>query len=140
MTQRERLIQCILKFFPLINKKLFKDIKYKNSLHQMRLIGMVEHENGKPMKYFCERLMIPKSNLTKVANRLIEEGLIERKTDEKDRRIINLYITEKGKDTLDKHKKVMKENIRIKLEKLDDEDIQKLISNFEEMEAILDKL
>ncbi|GMQ58503.1 MarR family transcriptional regulator [Vallitalea sediminicola] len=140
MTQRERLIQCILKFFPLINKKLFKDIKYKNSIHQMRLIGMVEHENGKPMKYFCEKLMIPKSNLTKVANRLIEEGLIERKTDEKDRRIINLYITEKGKEAVEKHKKVMKENLKIKLEKLDDEDIQKLIASFEEMETILDKL
>ncbi|MCT4688724.1 MarR family winged helix-turn-helix transcriptional regulator [Vallitalea sp.] len=140
MIQRERLIQCILGFFPLINEKIFKDIKYKNSLHQMRLIGMLEHNNGKPMKYFCEKLMIPKSNLTKVANRLIEEELIERKTDEKDRRIINLYITKKGKEELAKHKQVMKENIRIKLEKLSNEDIQRLISDFEEIELILNKL
>jgi DNA-binding MarR family transcriptional regulator len=140
MTQTDILIQSILEFFPLINEKIFKDMKYKNSFHQMRLVGMLENDNGKPMKYFCEKLMIPKSNLTKVANRLIEEGLIERKRDEKDRRIINLYITEKGEEELDKHKQFIKDNIKIKLKELSDEDIKKLISDFEDIEEILNRL
>lgn len=138
--EREKLIELIFRFNPLIRKKLFKDIRYKNSVHQMHLMWMIDHHNGNPMKFFGEKLMISKPNLTKVVNRLIEEGLIERKTDEKDRRIINLYITEKGKSFIEQHKEAVKASLRKKLDVLSDEDIGKLIKNFEEVESILGKL
>ncbi|MCT4542580.1 MAG: MarR family transcriptional regulator [Vallitalea sp.] len=138
--QKEKLIDIIFNFMPLINHKLFKDVRYKNSIHQMRLISIVDKHDGEPMKYFCDKLMIPKSNMTKIVNRLIEEEFIERKTDEKDRRIINLYITQKGKKSLEQHKKDVKQNLSLKLDGLSNEEINKLIKDFEEIECILNKL
>lgn len=138
--QREKLIELIFKFNPLIRNKLFKDMRYKNSFHQMHLMRMIHHHNGNPMKFFCEKLMISKPNLTKVVNRLIEEGLIDRKTDEKDRRIINLSITEKGETFMEEHKEAAKASLRKKLDVLSDDDINKLIKNFEEVQSILGKL
>lgn len=137
---RDTLIENILRIMPLINRKLFKDFRHKNSIHQMQLVFLIYKNDGKPMKYFCDKLMIPKSHLSKIVNRLIKDELIERKTNEKDRRIINLFITEKGEEYLKEHKKIVQSNVKKKLEKLEDDDIIKLSKNLEEIESILNKL
>lgn len=137
---RDKLIENIFKVMPLFNKKLFKDFRHNKSIHQMQLVFCIYENNGKPMKYFCDKLMIPKSHLSKIVNRLIEDELIERKIDENDRRVINLYITKKGEEKLKEHHKVVKSNVKAKLEKLDNNDIKILSKNLEEIEIILKKL
>lgn len=139
--ERDTLIEYILSFMPLLHKKLFKDFKHcEISKQQMQLLFHIKHENGKPMKYYGNKLMISKPNLTTVVNKLIEEGLIERERDTDDRRIINLTITEKGDHFLTSHREIIKQNMLKRLEVLSDEDINRLNKNFEEMKAIFSKL
>lgn len=138
---RDKLLDYILNFMPLLHKKMFrKNHGYKMSKHQMGILFRIKNENGKPMKYYCEKLMISKPNLTTVVNKLIEEGLLERKTDENDRRIINLYITDAGEKFIETQMDIVKKDMLKKLEVLNDEDIDKLIKNFEEMKSIFSKL
>lgn len=138
---RDILIDYILNFMPLIHKKIIKRSHgCKMSRQQMWLLFTIKNHNGKPMKYYCEKLMISKPNLTTVSNKLIEEGLLERKTDNNDRRIINLYITEKGIEFLDEHMKTVKEDMSKRLEVLNDEDVKTLNKNFQEIKSIFSKL
>ncbi len=65
-------------------------------MHKMQLLGLIREANGMPMKYYGETLYISKPNLTKMINRLIECGFVERKNDEEDRRIIKIFMTDKG--------------------------------------------
>lgn len=138
---RDKLLEYILGLMPLLNKKLFKDFqKIGISRQQMRLVFTIKNENGRPMKYYCEKLLISKPNLTTISNKLIEKGLLERRIDKTDRRIINLLITDKGEEFLVECKKKIKEFMLNKIEVLSDKDIKTLNKNFEQMEAIFSKL
>lgn len=138
---RDKLVEYILNFMPLLHKKLFREFRgYEMSRQQMGLLFNIKKENGRPMKYYCEKMMISKPNLTTVSNKLIEEGLLERKTDENDRRIINLFITEKGEEFIISHRKIVKKDMLKRIDVLSNEDVKKLNRNFEEMKDILSKL
>lgn len=138
---REKLIEYMLGFMPLLHKKLFKDFHcYDYSRQQIILMKIIQKDYGKPMKYYGEKMMISKPNLTTVVNKLEGDGLIKRKDSENDRRIINLFLTEKGHKLLDFHTEQIKQDMLVRLEVLNDNDIKKLNENFEEMSNIFSKL
>ena len=78
--------------------------------------------------------------MTRLADLMIADGLVERQPDSHDRRVINLAITEKGKkylkESISWYKKDLKENFT----SLDDHDIRKLCAAVEEANQILAKL
>lgn len=137
---RERLIEYIFSFMPLLHKKLFMGMHHKKEMHRMRFLRMINNHNGEQMKFFGERLIISKPNLTKLCDRLIDEGFIERKSSDEDRRVIHLYITDKGKKIVEDHRQEVRRDMLKKLETLSDEDIQTLNKNFSEVESIISKL
>ncbi|MFD3156960.1 MarR family winged helix-turn-helix transcriptional regulator [Haloimpatiens sp. FM7330] len=138
---REKVLEYIFNLMPMLNKKLFKDFhRFEMPRQQMELLFTIKKENGKPMKYYCKKLMISKPNLTTTSNKLIKEGLLERKTDEEDRRIINLFITDKGKEFLSVYREKIKKHMLEQIEVLSDEDIKILNKNFEQMKSIFSKL
>lgn len=138
---REALMDDIFDFVPLIHKKIFREIQgYDITKHQIRFMLKVLKENGKPMKHYCDCLMISKPNLTTLTNKLIEDGLLERKTDEKDRRVINIYITNKGEEYLNAIRKKVKKDMLTRFSVLSDEEINKLDRSFKEIKGILNKL
>lgn len=137
---REELVEYIFNFMPMFHRKIFKGVYHKNSMRHIQLVSLVDRNDGMPMKFYCKKLMISKPNLSKMVNKAIEEGLIERKNDEKDRRIIKLLITEKGKEILEIRKEDIKKAIYNNLKELNDADIKKLQKNFEEIQVIFDKI
>lgn len=139
--ERDKLLEYIWRFMPLLHKKLFKHFHgYEMSRQQIRLLATIKENDGKPMKCYGKKLMISKPNLTTAVNKLIDEAMVERKTDDSDRRKINLFITKKGEELLSAHKEIMKKDMLKRLEVLSDEDIKKLNKNFEEMQSIFSKL
>lgn len=141
MVDRDKLLEYILSFMPLLHKKLFKEFHLHGMpRQQMALLRRIKEENGKPMKYYCEKLIISKPNLSTVVNKLVDEGFIERKIDINDRRIINLFITKKGENYFLSHKEKVKKDMLCKLQSLSDEDIKKLNNNFEQIKTIFSKL
>lgn len=137
---RESLVENLLTSLPMIYKKVMRGLpSFGISKQQMKLLAHINEENGRPMKYYSDRMMIPKSNLTVIADKLIEEGLLERKLEPNDRRVITLKITDKGKEQLLKFRKILKEEMLKKLEVLDDEDIRKLNKLIKEIVVIFEK-
>lgn len=124
--------------FPLIHKKIFKHKKLHGQNN--RILFVIAERNGKPMKYYGEKLHISKPNLTKAVNGLIDEGYLKRERDENDRRQINLYITDKGLVEVKNHKEAMLSTIRERLNPLSDEDQLALKNHFIGIMEILNKL
>ncbi|MCX7903600.1 MAG: MarR family transcriptional regulator [Caloramator sp.] len=139
--ERERLAEYLQTFLPMFYKKLMKGINLPGvTKQQLWLLYLVENHDERPMSFYSEKMMIPKSNLTSVAEKLIEEGLIERRYDPKDRRIILLKLTDKGKDFIEECREKTKQAIFKKLEILDDEDVSRLNKLFEEIKYIFNKM
>ena len=138
---RNKTIEYLIKYMPLFHKIFFQKICSNEPPRQhLQLLIYIKKDNGKPMHYYSQKLLISKPNMTTLADKSISEGLLERQTDENDRRIINLMITPKGEKFLEFHKRNLKKSITKRLEVLEDEDIQKLNDSFEEIQKIFKKL
>jgi len=134
-------IEYLINYMPLFHKIFFRKVySNKPSRQYLQLLIHIKKDSGKPMRYYGQKLFISKPNMTTLADKLIKEGLLERQTDENDRRIINLMITPKGKEFLEFHKRNLKKSIIKRLEVLEDEDIQKLNDSFEKIQKIFSKL
>lgn len=71
------------------------------SFPQIRALVVVEGQKGASMKAVAENLCITSPSATALIERLVKDGEIKRVSDKKDRRIVRLEITPKGKKALE---------------------------------------
>lgn len=91
------------------------------------LIYLMEHR-GAPvtMTEVAKETMVSKPNLTAAVNRLCEEGMVERAPDPKDRRVMELAITECGVEFLKAQRQQTMEFLKKKLSLLEEADQLKM--------------
>src|SRR5579871_3326485 len=70
-------------------------------LAQLRLLWTVFFGANATMKDFSERLGVSQSTVTQLADRLVRRGLIERRPDPADRRVVRLHVSESGAQILE---------------------------------------
>lgn len=141
MSDREDLVGNIMTLIPSMFKKLMKQMPEMDiPKQQFGLLHLVCIHEGKTMSCYSEKMSIPKSNISVLAERLIKEGYMIRVLDPEDRRVITLKATEKGQELFKNQKIRMKAEILERLEVLDQKDITKLNELMTDMKKIFDKL
>jgi DNA-binding MarR family transcriptional regulator len=98
------------------------------------------HQANMTMSELAKALMMPKPQLTHVVEPLVKVGVVERRPDEKDRRVINLALTEKGRVLLAEGKRKIKEHTRSSLATLTPEELSEMSSSLETLRSIISKL
>lgn len=83
---------------------------------------------------------ISKPNLTTMVDRLYSEGFVERSADEKDRRVINVSLTDTGMTLLKRQKKEAVSLVENKLSTLEESDILKLKRALDDIIEIIEKM
>ena len=133
-----------LLLFPLL-KRLIKGgpngpvrAPFKN--HSYHILRILERKGPLPMSALGKRLAIAKQNMTSMIDKLMADGLVERRNDTNDRRVINIEITERGTRYLQKSKLALKKNIKASLSELCHEDVQLLDSAFKTIRAVASRL
>lgn len=69
---------------------------------KIKMLHLLEEADKISPSFIINKLGIAKSNLAILANRMINEGLIEKSVDETDKRVIYYKITKKGNERLKK--------------------------------------
>jgi DNA-binding MarR family transcriptional regulator len=64
------------------------------------LVHLEEANDGLPMNEVASRILLSKSGLTRVIDRMEEAGLVRRERPPDDRRVIKVFITPAGLETL----------------------------------------
>lgn len=72
-----------------------------SSVYQYMLLSMLSNEGDLSLKQVRENTLVTKQAITGLVERMRKGNYIETYSDAKDRRIIRVRITAKGKDTLD---------------------------------------
>jgi DNA-binding MarR family transcriptional regulator len=80
---------------------------------------------------------VQKSAITAIIQRLWEKGLIQRTRDEKDRRVVYLTLTDKGKELYDKAEDRIHRLVESLLTQFDQSEIQQFIETFEKLNQVL---
>lgn len=129
-TTLDHVTEDMLYLFPLMYKKLLhaeqalaQELALTLPLHVMAII---KKRGPVSMSTIGGCMGISKPRMTAIADQLIKDGLAAREKDPDDRRVINIQLTAKGKQALDKGKAYVRSQLKIDLEQLPKEDIDAL--------------
>lgn len=92
------------------------------------------------MSEIGKHMGISKPYMTVLVNRLIGEGLVERVPDTDDRRVVNVTITEAGRDAIREFTRYARETVMKNLSSLDSGDISSLHDSMKRIRSITSKL
>lgn len=116
------------RILPILGKIFMKGVRAKTSYppHVIFVMGALTHHGKLTMTGIGNHLSVPKPQVTSLIDRLFAEELVERLNDEKDRRIIYIQLTEKGKERFREIKSLMSESMKTALSDLDAATLDKL--------------
>jgi len=140
----DKMVDDLYLFFPLFRKKIFK---HKKRSHQGKMphsyyhvLKLLAKSGDLPMSEIGRKVHISKSNMTSLIDKLVDKGLTERLPDQNDRRVINISITDKGKNILSDWRKYSNDEIKKNLSVLSDEDLEIFYDSVANIRDILYKL
>ena len=87
-----------------------------------------------------DELVISKSQMTHLTDKLISLSMIERQPDSGDRRKINIVLTSKGEETIRKVTQLIRNNIDAKLSLIPEEELKILATSLKNIVNILAKI
>lgn len=131
MTLEETLNELLVKLFKdileieaksLITEE-FKDITY-NDMHIIEAVGIDEPRN---MKTVAKLMSVTTGTLTKAMDALCEKGYIVRERSTKDKRVIKLRLTDKGKSAYYHHEQFHRQMIKNIASEMSEQETEVLI-------------
>ena len=140
----EAIVQNFISIIPLFKKKLLHDnCKFdKGNLNHshFQILAVLKKGGQQPISEVAKKLFISTPNMTKLLNKLIDEGMIERIPGEKDRRIININLTEKGSTYLKNSFLEIQSSLKDKISSLPDEKLDKLNDSLLTLKEVLNEI
>lgn len=134
----------ILKFITLAYDKLSEPYhnSFKNILSPLQFytLCVIKFKNSITMTHLSESMKMPKQNMTKIVDKLIELGFVIRKRDVNDKRITNIYITEEGNRFLIDNAKENSKRVNDSIISLGEDDTNEFYDSIVKINKILSKL
>ena len=110
-----------------------------NPGHYM-IMAILMSEESMSMSELGRRICMSKPGMTFLTDRLISDGKLERTDDPRDRRIINVSLTQDGKAFMRKHRIEEREEMKNNLSKLSDDDLEVLCASLDKIKEIVTKI
>jgi MarR family transcriptional regulator for hemolysin len=102
--------------------------RYGMTRAQWQVLSRLERSEGLKQSEIAEMLDLQPITLTRLVDRLCENGLIERRADPNDRRAKRLYLTEEARPLMDRLAVLGEEVMSEVLAGLDDNDVTQMLT------------
>ena len=113
----------------------FKNITVKE-MHLIDTVVRLKDENI--AKRIAQELNITQSSLTTAVNTLEKKGMILRKSDEKDKRIVKIYPTELAMQVYEHHKKFHHDLVDVVTQDLSDSELDAFVRGLNKVRRFFD--
>ncbi len=135
----DRIIENLIYLHPLLSKSLTRSIRSKTNLNpgSLYILGMLSKHEILSMSEIGCKLSMPKPHVTGQVDKLIAEEMVERLFDPNDRRIVNIRMTDKGKEDFIAIKQEVSQDMRERIEKLDEHKLKTLFDSTQVVRDIL---
>lgn len=129
--------------FPVVARKIVVASRVKTKTGFSEMSSWILHGLGdgelKPSE-ISRIFSISKPNVTTLINGLVEGGYVQRSHDDKDRRVIRISITEKGRKLILKRRRIVKKFILNKVAKLNNDEVMDLTNKLGDFYKVLLKI
>ena len=107
----------LMAIHPLLYKSISKPLRTKSSITPggMFVMESLKRRGMLSMSDIGKCLSMPKPHITVIVDKLIDEGYVVRQNDPKDRRIINISLTDKGLIDFEEIKETLSLTVKSKL-------------------------
>jgi DNA-binding MarR family transcriptional regulator len=142
-TSLDQIMDALIHIPPIFAKKLLKmdPSGFEPGLTRLHFTIMgVLSQGNLPVSELARALLITKPQMTHLVDHLVKMDVIERQPDSKDRRVINLALTEKGKVMRDSFRQKIEENIKEALAGLTPEELASMADALDTLRNIGSKL
>lgn len=109
------------------------------SLAEAMILFEISNSDKCTASKLSEYFNFDKGYVSRILNKLREQGLINRISSDNDKRKKYLHITGEGKVVLEQLSKNASENVRRMIEEIDTNEVNVLIKSMEQIESILSK-
>ncbi len=113
--------------------------KYNLTLPQFDVLAQLNHEEGITQQALADRLFVTKGNVCGLMDRMMEQGLVERRADPNDRRAYSLHLTAKGKELIEKVLPAHSQVVASQIGHLEPEKQRQLLGLLGELDRALEK-
>ena len=141
--KEEQAADVLIRLMEFYHEKLFKAEKQAFTGIQAAQFRLLFHLTTVPMismSALGNLLYISKPYMTTLTDSLVAERMVERHPDLQDRRVINISITEKGRERLKIVRTEIQVQIRSVISNLDESDLEDLCSYGESLIGIVSKI
>jgi DNA-binding MarR family transcriptional regulator len=140
---KERIAENLMALLPFYHKKIFSPGLGTTGMQtaQYRMLGILMREGTTlPMSELGKRMYLSKPYMTMLVDQLITDGHVQRIPDTRDRRVINIAITDEGRRHLKQAASRYKENVKNILSDLDRQDLEDLCQSLEKLRNIISRI
>jgi DNA-binding MarR family transcriptional regulator len=106
---------------------------------KFRLLHILENEGSQSMTELCNQMFISKPYMTRLVDTLVSEALVERQPDVKDRRVINISMTDEGMEYLRNILKELRNHMKSFLSGFSSSDLEKICNASAEIHTTFSK-
>ena len=93
------------------------------SLVHIQVLVALEAEGPLPMRVLSERMDVSQASATGIVDRMEQRGLVERRRDDDDRRVVRVALTDVGRDTMGGFAAERREHLALVLDELTDDEL-----------------
>lgn len=135
----DNILEDMIQIFPIFQKKLLRmdlgGVTGNLTRLHLAIMGMLSR-GSLSVTELANTLVMTKPQMTHLIDQLVGLGIVERRQDEKDRRVINLSLTRQGRVLLDDARRKVQENIRQALAGLTADDLTAMSGALETLKNI----
>lgn len=125
------LLVDLFNYILLIEERNLREKGVNLSMTEVHILDCVNKCESNNMSAVAKKLMVTQGTLTVSTSKLQTKGYLERIKDEKDKRVVRLYLTDQAKEVLEIHQKFHDEMIEKCLNELEIGKEQELIHSLE---------
>lgn len=141
MADRLETLELLLKGVSQSLFELVRDVMHERGLPApgMAVLGHVVANPGLTVSELARRARLAKSHVSKTSDSLCELGLLEKRPDPSDQRLVRLYATEKAQEQLREMRSVMRARLAAAAAGLPKEKLDAMIDGLQLFRAALDR-
>lgn len=129
----ERLDEVLQRMARLLHAEMVQSMVGGITMSQFAVLKNLSDKSRVTVSGVAEELRVSLSAITALVDRLHKLGLVDRRRDEKDRRLVWLTLTEEGKNVILSCREARKRMIESHLRQLPEEDVDRLVQIYEKI-------
>lgn len=128
-------LRQIIRAVDLQSKKLAK--KYGLTGPQLIVLKEIRKSPDKPISEISRQVSLSQATVTSILDRLEQQGFAQRRRSDKDKRKVNIYLTEKAEHILAANPSLLQEEFTQEFDKLKDWEKNMLLASLQRLAAMM---